>query len=187
MFSGGPRSRSRESLRAAPPASGTVPSMWIEFSVRPPAAPSTPSSFAIVVDLARREAELRRGDEVVAGELRRRARRARLQAGAGPPPFSSSQLLPLALRELLEAAAADRWSRDVDRPRDRHVRADAGERLEHVGLRAVEAGRECVDGHDEADADGEAERGEDGAAAPPAELREHVGHVEHGPQRNSVR
>ena len=52
--------------------------------------------------------------------------------------------------------------------------------FEHLLLRVVEAGRERADrGDDEADADAEAERGEQRAALPAPQLGEHVGEVEH--------
>ena len=134
-------------------------------------------------------------DPVIAGPVRAGKRELFLDADfrrglaevtktEAPAPVLGTELVALPLGEIREAAAV--CAGEVDRSRDRHVGAEAGQRLEDGGLGAVEPGRERVYGDDEADSNGQPERGEDCAAAPPPELRKHVGHVEHSPERNSA-
>ena len=90
-------------------------------------------------------------------------------------PFSCSSWSRSDSREAFRAVAAE-----LERPRDRHVGADAGERLEYLLLRLVEAGAERADGDDETDADAEAEGGQQRAALAAPKFREGIGEVEHG-------
>ena len=133
-------------------------------------------------DLARGERELGRRDEGVAREGR--AGLAEVTKTEAPAPVLGTELVALPLGEIREAAAV--CAGEVDRSRDRHVGAEAGQRLEDGSLGAVEPGRKGVYGDDEANSNGQPERGEDCATAPPPELRKHVGHVEHGFERNSA-
>ena len=123
------------------------------------------------------KAELRGREEVVAREVR-----AWLAEVAQPEAGRTVLLLELCALALREPAARARprrlTGREADRPRHRQVGADPGERFQHRRLRIVEAGRQCADGDDESDADREAERGEDRAAASPSQLAEDVRNVE---------
>jgi hypothetical protein len=103
---------------------------------------------------------------------------ARLALGAEVEAARSVLALELGALGLREAGRT--VAGELERARDRHVGADAGERLQDLVLRLVEAVAERADGDDEADADAEPERGEEGAALPAPELRDHVSQVEHG-------
>jgi hypothetical protein len=61
----------------------------------------------------------------------------------------------------------------------RHVGADAGERLEDLGLRVVEPGRQSGDRDDEPDADAQAERRQRRPALAAAQLGAHVAEEDH--------
>jgi hypothetical protein len=129
-------------------------------------------------DLRRRHAQLRHRDEVVAREpLARVAEVAEAKAAAA---VLLLQLPALLLRELREAAA--RRVTEVDGPGDGHIGSNAGERLENLGLRAVETTRQRRHRHDQPHAQTEPERGQDRPSEPPPQLREHIGRVEHAPQ-----
>ena len=65
------------------------------------------------------------------------------------------------------------------RQRDGDVGADAGERIERLLLRAVEAVGEARDRDHERDADAETEQCHDRARTAPHELVPHVRHIEH--------
>ncbi len=75
----------------------------------------------------------------------------------------------------------------IERARDRHVGAHAGERSQDLVLRVVEPVAQGGDGDHEADADTQAERGEQGAAAPAAQLGEEVGEGEHAATLSAAR
>jgi hypothetical protein len=153
----------------------------MESSVSPPAAALTPPELADLRDVALRERERGGRHEVVAREAL--ARLQVLKAKTASAVFLP-ELLALLLRQLPETVAG---GREVDRTRDGHVGPDPGQRLEHLRLRVVEALRERRARDHEPDADREPERRQDRPAAPAAELREHVGQVEHSaPQPNSA-
>ena len=119
------------------------------------------------------EGDLRRVGHV-AVDLRAGLRAAEPEPGARPALLLEAFLL--GLRQPAEHLTV---GGELDRARHRHVGADAGQRRQHGLLRRVEAGGEGVDRHHQAHPDRQAECGEDGAAAAPAELGEHVGQVEH--------
>ena len=99
-----------------------------------------------------------------------------------PEPQAAVLLLkptPLCPQQRARPLACRCPRREAHRPRDRQIGANAGQRLQHLGLRAVEPGRQSTDGNDEADADSETESGQDGAPAPSPQLADHVGDVEH--------
>jgi hypothetical protein len=90
------------------------------------------------------------------------------------------QLVTLLLRQPRAAkAAVGAAAGEPDRPCNREVRADAGERFQHFRLRLVQAGREGGDADDEADSDSEAEGGEHRSSSATTKLAEHVADVEH--------
>ena len=133
--------------------------------MRPPAADLTPLQRA---DLRHREAgKLSCEVDDEASRENFEPGLPRLRSPSRPPPFS-----PLSCRAFLvgQPGEATRPAARLgvleicDRPGDRHVGADAGQRLQHLGLRLVETGRERVHGDDEADADAEAERCQERAA-----------------------
>jgi hypothetical protein len=142
---------------------------------------SHPVDALDLVERARRERELRGGDEVVARKLV--ARLAEVSEPEASSPVLLHELSSLLLRELWEASALGR--REVDWPRDRHVGSHARQRFEYLCLCAVEPGRERRHGHDEADSEPQSEGRQHGAATAPAELREHVGEKEHAPDRTA--
>jgi hypothetical protein len=120
------------------------------------------------------EAELARGAEVVAGELRPRL--AEVAQAEASRPVLLLELLPFLLGELRKPVAV---AGEADGARDGHVGADAGERLQHLRLRLVEPLGERSNRDDEPDAEREPERREDGAAAASPQLTEGVRDVEH--------
>ena len=70
----------------------------------------------------------------------------------------------------------------LGRARDGEIGADARERVQRLGLRAVEAARERRDHDDERDAEREPEDGEDRPRPAAAELAPQVPDVEHDPE-----
>ena len=157
------------------PPSGTVPLMLTALSVRLPAASSTPSSAASFViceagklscaaDMKSVRVNFSPGSACV---LRSNAR----------PPVLLLELVALLLGQPGRPLAL---AVDLQRPRDGHVRADAGQRLQHLVLRLVEARGERADRDHEPDADAEAERGEERAALAAAQLGDQVREIEHG-------
>ena len=154
--------------------------MWMELSVSAAGDGSDAVDRRDSIHLARSERELCGRDEVVAREAI--ARLAEVAKAEAPSAVLVLELLALPVRELRKPTPLC-WG-EIDRTRHRHVRADAGERREDLGLRVVEPGRERVDGDDEAHSESEAERRQDRAPAPSAELREHVCEKEHDAQEN---
>jgi hypothetical protein len=131
--------------------------------------------------LALGEGELAGGDEVVARDLRAALERAEVESRA---LVLLAELLLLGRRKPRagsESAEALHRARPahLQRPVDRHVGADAGERLEHLGLGVVEALRQRGHRHDQPHPDREPQRREQRATLPPPQLREDVGDVEH--------
>jgi hypothetical protein len=92
------------------------------------------------------------------------------------------------LAEIVEVdrspALARRWWAAVGvalhRPGHRHLGADAGQRLEHLGLGVVEAGGECRDDDHEADPEGQGDGGEERAAFAAPQLGAEIAEVEQG-------
>ena len=135
-------------------------------------------------NLGRGHAQLRAAGERVARELLTGL--AELVEPDARAAVLRAELLPLLLRELAERAGPGAEVEvEVERPRDGEVGADAGERLEHLLLGVVDPTREGRDGDDEADADGEAEGGQERAAGPAPELREGVREGEHAAEPTS--
>jgi hypothetical protein len=141
-----------------------VPETVVSANVSPPDAVATPSSEAILL----RRPERRPGELL-----------ARLQV---PEADALAAVLLLQLPALLVGEALKAVARarpDEDRPRHRHVGADAGQRRQDLLLGPVEAVREGTDDDDERDAEPEAERRQHRAALAPPELGEHVADVDH--------
>ena len=148
--------------------------MWSEFSVKPPAALSTPSIFEIFTTSVA-------GIESCAFDTKV----SRENFSPGSPGSadrndhrrSLTQLLALLVgkppeRPVARVGELDRPRHDMSVPTPVSGSRTWPARVETVGERG--------DGDDEADADAKAERREDRAAEPPPQLRYHVGDVEHG-------
>src|SRR5438093_3351723 len=89
----------------------------------------------------------------------------------------TAQPLAFLWRKASERSAAG--GRELKRPRDREIGADARERLQHLRLGIVKDFGKGVDGDDEGDPDSKAERRQNRAPTAAAKLTEHVREVEH--------
>ena len=149
--------------------SGTFPDSVVALSVRLPAAACTPSSAAILPTLDAGKESWVRAMKVV--RVNEEPGLPRSVSPTRASPFSSSSS---ALRSESRGPPPATAGLDVQRARHRHVGADAGQRLEHRPLGAVEPRRQRGHGHRHADADAEAQGGQQRPALAPAQLAEDV-------------
>ena len=105
MFSGGAPAPGPENVPGCGDSvcSGTTPSMWIEFSVRPPAAESTPSILRIFPTAPAGNESCAARDERVSRELHPGL--AEVAQAEATSAVLLLELLPLVLREVREATS----------------------------------------------------------------------------------